>query len=165
MITKADKKELVEKISKALKSSKSVVFANFHHLVVADDMSMRRALRKEGVGYLVVRKTLAKIALKDAGIAGTMPEFQGELAIVYGDDLTAPAREFFTFQKKYKDNVKIVGGIFEGKYMNVEEMTAIAMIPSQKTLYSQFVNLINSPIQRFTVALNQIALKQEGAKV
>ena len=43
---------------------------------------MRRALRKEGVGYMVVRKTLAKIALKEAGIAGTMPEFVGELALV-----------------------------------------------------------------------------------
>lgn len=156
-ITKEKKKELVEKISKALKGSKSVVFANFHHLVVADDMAMRRALRKEGIGYMVVRKTLAKIALKDAKIEGTMPEFENELAIVYGDDLTDPAREFFTFQKKYKDNVKIVGGIFEGKYMTVEEMTAVAMIPSQKTLYAQFVNLINSPIQRFAVVLDAIA--------
>lgn len=157
MITKAIKKELVEKIAKALKSSKSVVFANFHHLIVADDMAMRRALRTEGVGYMVVRKTLAKIALKEAGIEGNMPEFVGELAMVYGDDLTAPAREFFTFQKKYKDNVKIVGGIFQGKYMTVEEMTAVAMIPSQKTLYAQFVNLINSPIQRFAVVLDAIA--------
>jgi large subunit ribosomal protein L10 len=156
-ITKAKKKELVEKVSEALKKSKSVVFANFHQLNVADDMAMRRALRKEGVGYMVVRKTLAKIALDEAKIEGTMPEFVGELAIVYGDDLTAPAREFYTFQKKYKDNVKIVGGIFEGKYMTVEEMTSIAAIPSQKTLYAQFVNLINSPIQRFAVVLDAIA--------
>ena len=157
MITKVQKKELIDKISKILKDSKSVVFANFHNLNVGDDMTMRKTLRKEGVGYLVVRKTLAKIALKDAGIQGTMPEFTGELAMVYGEDLTAPAREFYTFQKKYKDNVKIVGGIFEGKYMSVEEMTAIAAIPSQKTLYAQFVNLINSPIQRFAVVLDAIA--------
>jgi len=160
MITKAKKKELVEKISEALKKSKSVVFANFHQLNVADDMAMRRALRKEGVGYMVVRKTLAKIALNEAGIEGTMPEFVGELAIVYGDDLTTPAREFYSFQQKYKDNVKIVGGIFEGKYMTLEEMTAIAAIPSQKTLYAQFVNIINSPIQQFVVALDQIASKK-----
>jgi large subunit ribosomal protein L10 len=71
--------------------------------------------------------------------------------------LTTPAREFYAFQKKYNGNVKIVGGIFEGKYMTVEEMTAIAAIPSQKTLYAQFVNLINSPIQQFVVALDAIA--------
>lgn len=156
-ITKEKKKELVAEIEKAIKGSKSVVFANFHQLNVADDQAMRKALRKEGVGYLVARKTLAKIALTGAKITGTMPEFAGELAIVYGADLTAPAREFYAFQKKYNNNVKIVGGIFEGKYMTVEEMTAIAAIPSQKTLYAQFVNIINSPIQGFVIALNQIA--------
>ncbi len=159
-ITKAKKVELIDKVAEALKKSKSVVFVNFHNLVVADDMAMRKALRKEGVGYLVVRKTLAKIALKNAGIEGTMPEFVGELAMVYGDDLTAPAREFYAFQKKYKDSVKIVGGIFEGKYMTQQEMMDIALIPSQQTLYAQFVNLINSPIQRFAVVLNAIAEKQ-----
>jgi large subunit ribosomal protein L10 len=159
-ITKAKKVELIDTVAEALKKSKSVVFVNFHHLVVADDMAMRKALRKEGVGYLVVRKTLAKIALKNAGITGTMPEFVGELAMVYGEDLTAPAREFYTFQKKYKDNVKIVGGVFEGKYMSQQEMMDIALIPSQHTLYAQFVNLINSPIQQFVVALDQIASKK-----
>ncbi len=156
-ITKADKKTQVEKIEKALKGAKSAVFVNFHALPVSDDMAMRKALRKEGVGYMVVRKTLAKIAMKDAKIEGEMPEFVGELAIVYGEDLTAPAREFFTFQKKYTDRVKIVGGVFEGKFMSQTEMSVIAMIPSQKTLYAQFVNLINSPIQRFAVVLDQIA--------
>jgi len=159
-ITKAKKKELVEKVSEALKKSKSVVFVNFHNLVVADDMAMRRALRKEGVGYMVVRKTLAKIALNEAKIEGTMPEFVGELAMVYGEDLTTPAREFYAFQKKYKDSVKIVGGVFEGRYMTAVEMTEIAAIPSQKTLYAQFVNIINSPIQQFVVALDQIAAKK-----
>ena len=161
-ITKIEKKALIDKAEKAIKGAKSIVFVNFHNLVVADDQAMRKALRNEGIGYLVVRKTLAKIALKEAGIEGTMPEFVGELAMVYGDDLTAPAREFYTFQKKYKDSVKIVGGIFEGKYMSVEEMTAIAMIPSQQTLYAQFVNLINSPIQRFAVVLDQIAKTKQA---
>ena len=155
-ITKEKKVELVAKIAKAVKS-KSVVFVNFHNLNVKDDQAMRKALRKEGVGYFVARKTLAKIALTQAKIEGTMPEFVNEFAIVYGDDLTAPAREFYAFQKKYTNNVKIIGGIFEGKFMSLEEMTAIAVIPSQHTLYAQFVNLINSPIQRFVGALDQIA--------
>ncbi len=93
---------------------------------------MRKALRKEGVGYLVTRKTLAKIALNNAGIEGTMPEFVGELAIVYGEDLTTPAREFYAFQKKYNGNVKIVGGILKGSILTVEEMTAIAAIHRRK---------------------------------
>ena len=41
--------------------------------------------------------------------------------------------------------------------MNREEMNDIAVIPPLEVLYSQFVNIINSPIQGFVVALDQIA--------
>jgi len=53
--------------------------------------------------------------------------------------------------------MSIIGGVFEGKYMNKEEMLGIATIPPLQTLRGMFVNLINSPIGRFAVALNQIA--------
>jgi ribosomal protein L10 len=39
-------------------------------------------------------------------------------------------------------------------------MMAIALIPSQQTLYAQFVNVINSPIQGLVVALSKIAEKK-----
>jgi ribosomal protein L10 len=44
--------------------------------------------------------------------------------------------------------------------MNAEEMLGVATIPPLQTLRGMFVNLINSPIQRFAVALNQIATKK-----
>jgi ribosomal protein L10 len=46
--------------------------------------------------------------------------------------------------------------------MSAGEMTEIATIPSRQTLYAQFVNLINSPIQQFVMAVDQIAQKQEA---
>jgi len=48
--------------------------------------------------------------------------------------------------------------VFEGKYMNADEMMSIATIPPLQTLRAMFVNLINLPIQRFAVVLEQIAL-------
>ena len=80
--------------------------------------------------------------------------------MAYSAYLIAPAREVFAFQKKYKDNLSIVGGIFDGKYMSKEEMMAIALIPSRETLYAQFVNVINSPIQGLVMALDAIAKKK-----
>ena len=41
--------------------------------------------------------------------------------------------------------------------MTLSEMVTIAQIPGLKTLQAQFVNLINSPIQGFVMALSQIA--------
>lgn len=157
IITKKQKEEFIADLTKAIKDSKSVTFVNFHGLNVADETAMRKALASAGVKYLVVKKTLAKRALQSSGISGDMPDFVGELAFTYGDDLTAPAREVYSFQTKLKDAVKIVGGIFEGKYLNASEMTEIASIPSTEVLYGKFVNIINSPIQRFAIVLSQIA--------
>jgi len=157
MITKAQKKEIIDGLSKVVKDAKSVVFVNFHNLSVADETLMRKALRANGVGYVVAKKTLAKIAMGNASVSGVLPELEKELALAYGEDLIAPAREVFSFQKKYKDNVSIMGGIFDGKYMTKEEMSSIALIPSKEGLYGMFVNIINSPIQRFVIALNEVA--------
>ncbi len=82
----------------------------------------------------------------------------GQIAIAYSDDLLAPAREVFAFQKGHKDNISIVGGVFDGKFMDATAMMSIATIPPLQTLRGMFVNLINSPIQRFAVVLDQIAL-------
>ncbi len=157
MITKSQKKVILDSLSKVIKDAKSVVFVNFHNLSVADDTVMRKALRASGVGYVVAKKTLAKIAMGNASVGGEMPTLEKELALAYGEDLVAPAREVFNFQKKYKDNVSIMGGIFEGKYMSREEMSSIALIPSKEGLYGMFANIINSPIQRFAIALSEVA--------
>jgi ribosomal protein L10 len=39
-------------------------------------------------------------------------------------------------------------------------MMAIATIPPREVLYAQLANLINSPIQRLAIALDQIAGKK-----
>jgi large subunit ribosomal protein L10 len=159
-ITLDKKKELVASLEKALKGANSVVFVKFDKLKVADVNSLRRALQKEEVGYQVAKKTLLKRALSTHGITGELPEVGGQVAIAFGADLLSPAREVLAFQKGHKENISIVGGVFEGKYMNAEEMMSIATIPPLQTLRAMFVNLINSPIQKFAVVVNAIAEKQ-----
>jgi large subunit ribosomal protein L10 len=156
-ITLDKKKELVASLEKALKGAKSVVFVKFDKLKVADVNSLRRVLQAQEVGYQVAKKTLLKRALGTHTILGELPEIEGQIAIAYSTDLLAPAREVFSFEKSHKGNVSIVGGVFDGKYMNASEMMSIATIPPMQTLRAMFVNLINSPIQRFAVVLDQIA--------
>ena len=103
-----------------------------------------------------IRTQLLKRAL-DGKASGEIPTLAGEVAIAYSKDTTASPREIYNFQKTHKGILSILGGIFEGKFVNAEKMTEIAMIPSREILYAQFVNLINSPIQRFAVVLDQIA--------
>ncbi len=160
-ITKEQKKETLDQIKGAVKDSSSVVFVNFHGLNVADSSEMRRALRANNVGYLVAKKTLIKKALEDQSIASDMPVLDGEVAIAYSKDAISPAREIYTFQKKFDGKLAILGGIFEGSFRDKESMMSIATIPPLQVLYGQFVNLINSPIQGLVLALNAIAEKKQ----
>jgi large subunit ribosomal protein L10 len=159
-VSKQKKGETLEKLKKVAKDSISMVFVNFHGLPVSESGTMRKTLRGKGVGYTVAKKTLTKIALESQKIEGTMPEMPGELGIVFGTDLLDPAREIYEFQKKLDKKIQIVGGVFEGRFMNQSEMISIAQIPGLKTLHAQFVNLINSPIQGLVIGLNAIAEKK-----
>ncbi len=162
-LTKEKKEEIFAKIKTALDEAESLAFVNSKGMSVSDTQEMRNKLREEGVSYYVAKKTLIKRALSDKKYDGEMPSFDGELAIAWGKDLVAPARGVQEFVKSTKDKVALLGGIFEGRYMNAAEMTEIASIPSQQTLYAQFVNIINSPIQGLVMSLSQIAEKKEGA--
>ncbi len=159
-ITLEKKKKMVTTLESFIKDANSVVFVKFDKLKVADVNALRRSLQKENVGYKVMKKTLLKRALLANGIEGDLPETPGQIAIAYGTDLLAPAREVNTFMKTHKENVSIIGGVFEKRYMNASEMMSIATIPPLQTLRGMFVNIINSPIQRLAIALNQIAEKK-----
>lgn len=154
---KEQKKEVIAKVEKALKDAVSVVFVKFNRLTVADATAMRKELRKEGIGYFVAKKTLLRRALDSQKISGEVPALEGQIAICYGVDAIAPARSIAGFVKKYKEQLAIVGGVFEGAFQGKAQMQEIAAIPPIEVLYAQVANLFNSPIQGLVVALNQIA--------
>ena len=161
-ITKGKKEEVCKKIESIVKDFSTVVFVNFHGLNVTDTTQLKNSLREEDSFYTVTKKTLAKRILQDSPVKGEIPELEGELALAYSSDQIAPARGVYEFQKKHKDNISILGGIFEGMYVDKDKMSSIAQIPSMLTLRAQFVNLINSPIQGLVIALNGIADKKEA---
>ena len=120
---------------------------------------MRKALRDEGVSYFVTKKTLIGRALEGA-YEGEAPSLEGEVALAYSEDVLMPAQKIREFEKKFTENVAILGGVFDGVYKSKEEMTEIASVPSMQVLRGMFVNVINSPIQGFAVALHAIAEKR-----
>lgn len=158
-ITRTKKEEIVSKLEEVRDGSASVVFVGFNGLSVIESTELRSSLSSEGVSYFVPKKTLLKRAFGDT-FSGEMPELEGEVAIAYSTDAIAPAQHIKTFAGKFKDRLNILGGVFEGAYKSREEMTEIASIPSLQVLRGMFVNVINSPIQGFAVALNAIADKK-----
>jgi len=149
---------MIKELEGAIKDSESLVFVNFHGLKVSDETVLRRDLRNQGVNYKVSRKTLLARALKGKA-EGEAPELAGEVAIAYSKDQTASAREIYNFQKTHKGILSILGGIFGGKFVTGVYMTEIAMIPSKKVLLSKLAFLLKSPIQRFALAVSEVAKK------
>lgn len=159
-ITKEKKKALIGELDTLLGASDSLVFVSFNKLTVKDANELRRMLLAVNVGYKVAKKTLLKRSLANKKVEGTLADLPGEIGVAFlkgGADITAPAREVYSFLKAHKDVVRIVGGIFEGVYKDEAAMMSIATIPPREVMYAQFVQLINSPISRFAIALNQIA--------
>ncbi|MAG12440.1 50S ribosomal protein L10 [bacterium] len=153
-LTKQKKEEIVKQAADVVENANSVVFVNFHGLSVTDASEMRSALRKEGVSYVVVKKTLLKRVLQDAEMEGDLPELEGEIALAYGEDMVLPAKGIAEFQKKFENAVSAVGGILEKRYLRKEEVVALAKIPSREVLLGQFVMVINAPVQQTVQVLN-----------
>ena len=78
----------------------------------------------------------------------------------YLTDVLEPLCHCFPSMSLYKDALAILGGVFEGRYMDGVEMTEVATIPPRETLLAQIAQLLNSPISRLAIGLNQIAEKR-----
>lgn len=159
-ITKQKKAEILESLKGALASAASGVFVSFKRLTVAEVNALRAELKKDNVKYTVAKKTLLKRALAERGIEGDMPDMPGEMAFAYlasGDDITAPARGLNVFVKKYKEKLGFLGGFIQGKYLSLAEIKSVAGIPPTPVLRGMFANVINSPLQRFAIALGEVA--------
>jgi large subunit ribosomal protein L10 len=158
-ITRTKKEGILSKLTDIKKDASTIVFVGFKGLPVGDSTAMRRQLKSEGVGYFVAKKTLISRAL-DGAYKGEIPPLQGEVAVAYSEDAIVSAQQVREFEKKFKDSIAILGGVFEGVYKTKEEMTEIASIPPLQVLRGMFLNVINSPIQGLVISLGQIAEKK-----
>lgn len=158
-LTKSKKQEVLGGLADIIKKAKTLVFVKFDKLSVFNSNALRRELRQNDSGLRVAKKRLLLKSLNDAGFTGSVPGLEGEVMLAYSSDELAPAQKVYEFQKTHKDNISIVGGVFDGTYMNQSEMMSIATIPSLQGLRGMFVNVINSPIQRFAIVLDQISKK------
>ena len=157
-ISKDKKRAIVAKLSDAFKEASSIVFVSFSKLTVKDASRVRKELADAGVRYYVAKKTLIRLALKQRGYEGEMPDLPGEVAVAWtaGDsDTTASARGVYDLGKKLKGAIALIGGVFEGVFADAAKMTEIALIPSLGALRGMFANIINSPRTRFAIALGE----------
>jgi large subunit ribosomal protein L10 len=145
--TRSQKELTLKELVDSLKRSKSVVFADFRNLTVGDATALRRKARKDNVGIVVAKKTLMRLAFKEAGFEGIDPSvMEGAVLLALGyDDEVAPARVAAEFGKDH-ESLKIVAGVLERKLVTAAAIKELAKLPSKSQLIAQVVGSIKAPL-------------------
>ena len=155
-VTKAKKKEQVEKLSADLKNVSSAVVATYSKLTVAQDYELRKALRGAGAKYQVVKNTLAERAAKGTKIEEGLKNLTGVTSIAYTTgDPVAMAKALTKYAKDTPEFTFKVG-VVEGRVISIKEIEALASMPSKEEIYSKLLFLISSPAQRLVTVMNAV---------
>lgn len=158
-LTKKQKQESIKDLKEKIAKQKSVIFVDFSKVNSKDLFSLRKILKEAGCLLKVGKKTLIRVAFGQSNISywnKIKKNIPGQLALVLGvDDEIAPARISNQFSKN-NENFKILGGIFEGRFIESKRVLELAAIPTRDELLSKLVGSIASPIRGFVTVLDKI---------
>lgn len=169
------KSKAVQDIEKQAREAKGLIITSFKALKTVEFNEMRAKLRNLKSEYRVVKNSLTKIALKNAGLSELADKLDGPTAlIIERENAIAATKVVFDFAKTH-ENLKVNGGLFEGKVLSAQELKAIASLPSREvllakllgTLQAPMVNLVSvlqAPMRDLVGVLSQIAKKQPESK-
>ncbi len=156
------KQAYVAELAEKLKASAGGVLVDYKGISVEEDTKLRKELREGGVDYFVVKNTLLKRAAEIAGIEGLEPALSGTTAIaLHAEDIIVAPKLLNKKAEASDGKFSIKLGFVDGKVISKEEVEKYAKLPSKETLLSQLVFMLQSPIQRVAIAINEIAKKNE----
>ena len=152
--TRKQKEELLDELTTEFVEQKATVFTNYEGLTVEEIDELRNELREAGVIFSVVKTTIAKLAMKEAGLKDVeLPDVKRPLAIAFShDDEVSAAKIIAKFAKKNK-KPEILSGILEGKLLSVDEVKNLAKLLSRDELLAKFVYTIQGPVSGFVNVL------------
>jgi large subunit ribosomal protein L10 len=153
-----DKASAVAELTENFRSSKAAVLTEYRGLTVSQLTQLRRALG-ETTEYAVVKNTLSKIAVRDAGLEQleSMLEGPSAVAFVKGDPVEA-AKGLRDFAKA-NPLLVIKGGVLDGKLITAAELSKIADLESREVLLAKVAGAANATLAK-AAALFQAPLSQ-----
>jgi large subunit ribosomal protein L10 len=155
-VTRAKKIEQVEKLGKLLQNVSSLIVTTYSKLTVAQDYELRKSLRSSGATYVVVKNTLAERAAKGTKVEEVLKNLSGVTSIAYtSGDPVALAK---ALSKYAKDNPEFSfkSGVVEGRVISINQIQALATMPSKEEIYSKLLFLMNAPAQRLVTVMNAV---------
>ena len=170
---RADKVAVVAEVKEKLEAADGVVLTDYRGLDVPAMAELRSTLRPAGGEYKIYKNTLVKLAANELGLeldellAGpTALAFVGEKADGSKGDPAAVAKALKEFAKT-NEALVLKGGVLDGNALSVDEIKALADLPSREVMYAElagalehmlgdFAGLLDSKLREFVYAMQEL---------
>jgi len=160
-MNRTEKEQLVSELKEKLEGATALYYTDFTGLNVKRMTDLRRRLRKANVEYVVIKNTLALRAVNESGLVGE--RLKGPTGLVVAKDPVAAAKVITDFAKENDKKPTVKGGVFEGKKIDVAQVTKLASMPSREQMLADLGAGLQSPMAAFVGALNGLLYMFAGA--
>jgi large subunit ribosomal protein L10 len=146
---KSDKERVVSELAERLKSSSTLIVADYRGLTMPQIDGLRSKLLEHGARFSVVKNTLTRRAAEEAGTDALLALLEGPTAIAFLEsdgDPVAVAKALATVARETQQVLVIRGGIMEGQTISEEDVQNLAKLPPADVLRAQLVGAIAAPM-------------------
>jgi len=155
-MNRADKAAQIEDIKASFAKAQLTILADYKGLPVSQLTDLRTKLNETESKFKVVKKRLAKIAIKDTTAEILTDHFTGTTAITTTEgDPTGPAKVLAEFAKK-NDKLVIRVGFFADKELDLDAIKNLASLPSKEVLIGRLMGSMQAPATNLVSVLSQI---------
>ncbi len=156
----SEKQAIVAALVDSLKAASSGVLVDYKGITVAEDTALRHELRENGVEYGVVKNTLLRRALDGVNLGELDEVLNGTTSMAISkEDPIAPMRIVNKYAKQMGDRFNIKAGFMDGKVLPLEDVYALAELPSKDVLLGQVLGMMLAPITSLAIVIKAIAEK------
>ena len=156
----SEKQAIVASLVENLKAASSGVLVDYKGITVAEDTALRHELRENGVEYAVVKNTLLRRALDDVNLGELDEVLNGTTSMAISkEDPIAPMRIVNKYAKQMGNRFNIKAGFMEGKVLPLDDVYALAELPSKEALLGQVLGMMLAPITSLAIVIKAIAEK------
>lgn len=145
----------IQDLKKLFADCESYFVTDFKGINVNSFNDLRKKLGQDNINYVVVKNTMARIALKEQGQNDVAVRLTENNAIAFiQDDPVKVARILKEYCKK-EAKLKIKFGVLSHQCISDKQIVALADMPDKPTLIAQLCGLLNAPLVNFTRLINQ----------
>jgi large subunit ribosomal protein L10 len=145
---RSEKERVVADLAERLRSTETLIVADYRGLSVTDINKLRGELLEHGARFIVVKNTLTRRAAEEAGAEALLALLDGPTAIAFLEsegDPVAVAKALSTAARETRV-LEIRGGILDGQQVGEEEVKSLATLPPADVLRAQLVGAVSGPL-------------------